>query len=102
MYGLTLTTDRELNDEEFAEVFTLLDNLFQIRQVLTFDEKGNKINTIATLEETDDGYEYEYDIQDKVCAEAADKVVTQLAELLDGDFELDAPIIKEEGMSCEN
>jgi len=101
MYGLTLTSECELDDEQFTEVFTLLDNLFKIRQVLTFDEKGNKITTIATLEETEDGFEYEYDIQDKVCAEKADETVKQLANLLDCDFELDAPIIKEEGMSCE-
>ena len=102
MYYITLTTQCELTDDEFQEVFGLLDNSFDVGTVLTFSEDGSKIETVATMTTKKDGFEYEYDVNNKIPVEEGNSIVEALDELLECDFELDAPIIKEEGVNYED
>jgi len=102
MYYITLKTQCELDDTDFQEIYDLLDESFEIGTVLTFDAEGNKIETIATMTTTDDGFEYDYDVANKVEVNVGNSIVETLGTILDCDFELDAPIIKEEGVSYED
>jgi len=102
MYYITLTTQCELDDTQFQEIHDLLDESFSIGNVLTFDPEGNKIETVATMTTKEDGFEYEYDVHNKVQVEVGNTIVNTLSEMLECDFELDAPIIKEEGVDYES
>ena len=95
MYHLTLKTRGELDDDQFQEVFSILDSRFVITKVLTFDEEGNKIYTIAVMDEHEDGCEYEFDVSRRIEVAEGDELMLQLEEILVDDFELDAPISKE-------
>lgn len=98
MYYVTLKTQGELDDDQFQEVFALLDSVFDITKVLTFDAEGNKIETVATMDyidEEDFGAEYEFDVAHKISYTEGDNLISQLDEVLKYDFELDAPITKE-------
>ena len=99
MYFITLTTDAELTDDEFQEVFGLLDNSFDVGTVLTFSEDGEKIETVATMTMKDDKYEYSFDVANKIETAEGDNIVSTIAKLLACDFELDAPILEDK---CNN
>ena len=96
MYFITLTTDEELTDDEFQEVFGLLDNSFDVGTVLTFSADGEKIETVATMSTKHDKYLYEFDVANKIATTEGDNVVLSLAKVVACDFELDAPIIEDE------
>ncbi len=97
MYYITLTTQCELSDDEFQEIYGILDNSFDVLSVLTFAEDGSKIETVATMTTKESSFEYEYDVANKLCVDEGNTIVSSIAKLLQCDFELDAPIIKEEG-----
>jgi len=102
MYYITLTSQCELSDDEFQEAYSILDNSFDVGSVLTFAEDGSKITTVATMTTKEDSFEYEFDVTNKVPVEEGNDIVAKLTELLECDFELDAPIIKEEGINYES
>lgn len=102
MYYITLKTQKELTDDEFQEIYGILDGTFDVLSVLTFAEDGSKIETVATMSTKEDCCEYEYDVANKLCVEEGNNIVNTISELLDCDFELDAPIIKEEGQCYED
>ena len=98
---VTLKTQGELGEDLFMEIYELFDEVFEVTKVLTFDEDGNKIETVATMDLLDDdpdyGALYEFDVARKIELNDGNQLVADLDAILKYDFELDAPIMKKEG-----
>jgi hypothetical protein len=67
--------------------------------VLTFDDEGNRIETVATLDYLSDkddyGVEYEFDVNKKLTVEEGEQLMDALNQVLKYDYELDLPIDKD-------
>lgn len=96
---VTVKTRGELDDDQFQEIFALIDNAFEVTKVLTFSEEGDKIETVAVMDYIDEdpyGAEYEFDVSRRIGVEEGNALMQELGEILKYDFELDAPISKDD------
>jgi hypothetical protein len=92
MFILLLKVESELEKETFEQVLEILDNTFDIQGVMSFTSEGEEIETVANASETNDGITYEFDCENKVTIAEGDRVIKELENLIQGDFELDGPL----------